>query len=98
MDYELLVRPEARADLLDAFQWYQSQRLGLGFDFKLCVDEVLSALQRTPLIYKKVLKDVRRSVIKRFPFGVFYIVKDSNVIILAVVHARRNPAEWKGRI
>jgi len=38
MDYELLVRPEARVDLLDAFQWYQERRAGLGLDFKLCVD------------------------------------------------------------
>ncbi len=42
MDYELIIRPEARMDLLDTFQWYQEQRSGLGFDFKLCVDEVFS--------------------------------------------------------
>jgi len=36
MDYEIIIRPEARVDLLDAFNWYQEQRPGLGFDFKLC--------------------------------------------------------------
>lgn len=98
MDYKTLIRPEERADLLDAFHWYQSQRPGLGLDFKLCIDEVLSTLQRIPLIYKTVLHEVRRAVIKKFPFGVFYLVKDNIVIVLAVVHARRDPAEWKGRI
>lgn len=98
MDYELLIRPEARTDLLDAFHWYQEQRSGLGFDFKLCVDEVLSKLQKRPTIYNKVHHDIRRAVIKRFPFGVFYIVEDKMVIILAVLHARRDPVEWKSRI
>lgn len=39
MDYELIIRPEAREDLPDTFHWYQDQRQGLGFDFKLCADE-----------------------------------------------------------
>lgn len=54
MDYELIIRPEARAKLLDTFQWYQEQRsgLGLGLDFKLCVDEVFSKLHKHPSIYK----------------------------------------------
>ena len=32
MNYKLIIRPEARVDLLDAFQWYQEQREGLGFE------------------------------------------------------------------
>jgi len=50
MDYELIIRPEAKSDLLDAFRWYQQQRLGIGLDFKLCVDEVISRIQRNPHI------------------------------------------------
>ncbi len=50
MDYELIIRPEARTDLLDTFQWYQEQRSGLCLDFKLCVDEVFSKLLKYPSI------------------------------------------------
>ena len=91
MDYKLIIRPEARVDLLDAFRWYQEQREGLGFDFKLCVDEVISIIQRNPLIHKIVFQNVRRAVTKRFPFGVFYIVEYHSDIVLAVMHARRDP-------
>ena len=45
MKYDLIIRPEARADLLDAFHWYQNRRDGLGYDFKLCVDEVIAKIQ-----------------------------------------------------
>ncbi len=98
MDYELIIRPEARTDLLDTFRWYQEQRSGLGFDFKLCVDEVFSKLQKHPSIYKKVYQNIRRAVTRRFPFSVFYIIENNNVIILAVLHARRDPEKWKNRI
>ena len=98
MIYKLIIRPEARADLLDAFMWYQEQREGLGFDFKLCVDQVISSLQRNPLIHKIVYQEIRRAVTKRFPFGVFYIVEKEKIVVLAVSHARRDPDSWKTRI
>jgi toxin ParE1/3/4 len=53
MDFELTIHPEARVDLLNAFNWYQKQRPGLGFDFKLCIEEVFSRIQKRPTIYKK---------------------------------------------
>ena len=98
MDYELIVRPEARADLLDAFHWYQEQQEGLGHDFKSSVDEVIVKIRKNPLNYKTVFQNVRRSVTRRFPFGIFYIVENKKVIVLAVLHARRDPMNWKNRI
>jgi len=55
MDYELIIRPEARSELLDTFHWYQEQRPGLGFDFKLCVDEAISKLQNAPPFIRKYI-------------------------------------------
>ena len=98
MKYDLIIRPEARADLLDAFHWYQSRRDGLGYDFKLCVDEVIAKIQRNPLIHKVIKDGIRRSVIRRFPYGVFYVVGNKRIIVLAVLHARQDPAKWKNRI
>jgi len=97
MDYELIIRPEARADLLDTFRWYQEQRQGLGHDFKLCVEDVFTKIHKNPLLHKEIFQKVRRSVTRRFPFGVFYTVNDEKIIVLAVLHARRNPMKWKNR-
>ena len=98
MDNKLIVHPEARMDLLDAFHWYQEQSDGLGYDFKLCVDEVISSIKRNPHIHKILFQDIRRAVTRRFPFGVFYTVEDNKIIVLAVIHARRDPGNWKKRI
>ncbi len=98
MKYGLIIRPEARADLLDAFHWYQDRRDGLGYDFKLCVDEVFTKIQRNPLIHKVIRDGIRRSVTRRFPYGVFYIVENETIIVLAVLHARQDPVKWQKRI
>ena len=98
MNYGLIIRPETKSDLLDAFHWYQEKRQGLGHDFKLCVDEVISQIQRNPFIHKKIFQDIRRSVTRRFPFGIFYTVENGIIIVLAVLHARRDPIKWKNRI
>ena len=93
----IIIRAEAEADINDAYQWYESQRKGLGEGFLLCIEEALSRITRTPLIYSIVHKDIRRLLIHRFPFGIFYIVGEKNISVLGVLHARRNPNAWKGR-
>ncbi len=93
----VIIRPEAESDIEDAYQWYESQRKGLGENFLLCVEEALSRAAREPTIYSIVYKEIRRVLIHRFPFGVFFIVGETNISVLAVLHARRNPKTWKGR-
>jgi len=97
MSKEVLIRPEAESDIEDAYQWYESQRKGLGEDFLLCIEEALSRVSRHPSIYSFVYKEVRRVLIHRYPFGIFFIEANYSVSVLAVLHARRNPKTWKGR-
>ena len=94
---QVIVRPEAELDIKDAYQWYEAQRKGLGESFLLCIEEALSRASRSPAIYSVVHKDVRRVLIHRFPFGVFFIESEESISVLAVLHARRNPRMWKGR-
>jgi hypothetical protein len=71
MDYELLIRSEARTDLLDAFYWYQEQRAGLGLDFKLCVDEALSKLKNNHPFIKKFIMIFDEFLLKGFHSAFF---------------------------
>ncbi len=93
----VIIRPEAESDIADAYQWYESQRKGLGENFLLCIEEALSRISRNPAIYSVIYEEVRRVLIHRFPFGLFFIVGETSISVLAVLHARRNPKEWKGR-
>jgi len=93
----VVIRPEAESDIKDAYEWYEAQRKGLGEGFLLCIEEGLSRASRNPEIYSIVYKDIRRVLIHRFPFGVFFIEGEGSISVLAVLHARRNPKTWKGR-
>ena len=97
MKLALIIRPEAERDLAEAHGWYESKIPGLGSDFLLCVDATLYSLQRTPEIYPIVHKNVRRALIRRFPYGVFYLVEKDRIVIIGVLHARRDPRTWRHR-
>lgn len=95
--HQAIIRPEAESDISDAYQWYESQRKGLGENFLLCIEEALSRATRSPTAYSVVHKKIRRILIHRFPFGIFFIEGESSISVLAVLHARRNPKAWKER-
>jgi hypothetical protein len=48
MKKPLIVRPEAEADLAEAYGWYEQQVRGLGTEFLLCVDAVMASIERNP--------------------------------------------------
>jgi plasmid stabilization system protein ParE len=90
--------PDAERDIAEAYRWYEEQRIGLGADFLLCIEEGLAKIQRAPEACPVVHKNVRRLLIERFPYGIFYAVEQPVIIVLAVFHERRDPATWRSRI
>jgi len=97
MKYTLIIRPEAGNDIASAYSWYELQSKGLGSNFILCIDACLWAIQRTPQLYQKIYKTIRRALTRRFPYEIFYIVKGKKIIVLAVLHAKRNQIHWQNR-
>ncbi|WP_443986726.1 type II toxin-antitoxin system RelE/ParE family toxin [Idiomarina aminovorans] len=97
MKYALTLRKEAEFDIGEHFDFYEGKRGGLGHDFLLCVEEALDKLQRNPLIYRKIHKELRRIPIRRFPYRTFYFVQDQKIIVTAVFHARKDPTSWDAR-
>ncbi len=77
----MIIRPEAEADLVNAREWYERQREGLGAQFLLCVEEVLERIGRTPEMYAVVYHDVRRAFTRRFPYAVYYRVDDHAMVV-----------------
>lgn len=93
----LIVRPEAEAEMADAFDWYEDHVPGLGSDFLLCLDAVLNAILRSPQQYPRVHKIVRRALMRRFPYEVFFVENNECIIVLSVFHAKRQPKHWRER-
>ncbi|MBO3462015.1 type II toxin-antitoxin system RelE/ParE family toxin [Aetokthonos hydrillicola Thurmond2011] len=97
MNYALVFRPEVRDELDEVYNWYESQQLGLGDQFLDCIDETLNFICLLPESYPVVYRDVRRAVVKRFPYAVYYRIISSRVIVTAVFHGSRNPKGWQKR-
>lgn len=97
MSLPIRFRPEARAELVDAWSWYEEQRPGLGDELAACVEAAIAKAAREPEAYARVHDDVRRVLVRRFPYGVFYVVEDGELLVLAVAHGRRRPHDWRDR-
>ena len=98
MSRKLIIRPEAEADLTEAFEWYESRVTGLGLEFIRTVDSLFNSIIRNPQAYPVVYKSARRALTRKFPYEVFFMVDTDSVVILAVFHAKRNPQRWRERI
>jgi plasmid stabilization system protein ParE len=93
----LRILPEAERELAEAYRWYEQRRRGLGEEFLLHVEAVLSKIRRNPGMYPEVHGRVQRALVRRFPYGVFYIVEADAAVVLAVMHASRRPGRWRRR-
>lgn len=89
--------PEAESELLDAIDYYESRSKGLGLDFALEVYQAIRSVCEHPQAWPILDGDVRRCLIKRFPYGVLYSVENDSALILAVMHLHMKPGYWKER-
>ena len=94
MAYRLKFSGRAVREVGEAYEWYEAQSQGLGSEFEVAFELQLKRLEQVPLLYSEVLPDVRRTLLPRFPYGVFYVVRNDLVHILAVIHNARSPNRW----
>ncbi|MCI5122554.1 MAG: type II toxin-antitoxin system RelE/ParE family toxin [Candidatus Electrothrix sp. AUS4] len=98
MNNTVHLQPDAEIDIEEAAAWYELQRKRLGHEF---LDEVLSTfsqIEDNPYIYPVVYRNIRRAVMSRFPFAVYYLLNEEAAVVIAVMHGSRHPARWRKRI
>jgi toxin ParE1/3/4 len=94
----VIILPEAEADLADAQAYYDRQRDGLGAEFLHSVEGVLEQVDRMPEAHAVVHEGVRRALTRRFPFSIYDRVEGDEVVVLAVLHSRRDAKRWQSRL
>src|SRR5687767_4046665 len=94
MTLRVILRDRAQNDLRSAFQWYESVRPGLGAQFLDAVQERLENIAEFPESHPVIYRRVRRAVVSRFPYLIFYRSGPGRIDVLAVLHHARNPARW----
>ena len=74
MTLRLVFRPQAEAELIEARNWYESQRAGLGQTFTETVDHAVASIIASPRAHPRVHGETRRRVVRRFPFAIYFRV------------------------
>jgi plasmid stabilization system protein ParE len=91
-------RPAASADVDTAYEWYEEQRAGLGEEFLAAVDAAVASIVEYPEAYPVVHRGTRRILLEHFPYGLYYRLADQQVLIVACMHAARDPKVWRSRL
>jgi plasmid stabilization system protein ParE len=86
---------QAATELEAAAIWYEEQQRGLGSEFIRSIDVSLSKISRSPLLYSIALDEMRRCLLKKFPFGIFFSIESDHILIVSIFHSRRNPQKLK---
>ena len=89
--YSLIIKPRAILMTKDAYDWYETQKPGLGEEFLDELDGVYFKLEAHPQYFGKVKKNFRQVALKRFPFVIVYEIIKTEVVVFAVFHTSRNP-------
>ena len=99
MNRRLIIRPEAEADLTDAALLYDSREPGIGLELLSEVNSAIARVLNNPDSFTRVRRNppIRRVLIRRFPYRVFYINRRDSIVVFAVLHAARHDRIWKHR-
>ena len=96
-EYRLVAESRADVDVAATFDWYEKEQAGLGSEF---LDELRATYDRLadgPLAYQDLRLGIRRALVRRFPYAVYFAVEGDVIVVLAVLHVSRHPAEWQRR-
>ena len=89
---------EALFDIEAVVLWYEEQRIGLSYDFELCLEAGIEEVLRNPEAFQKRYKQVKIKFILRFPYEIHYIFIENEITVIGVFHTSRSPKNWSKRL
>jgi plasmid stabilization system protein ParE len=95
----LIFHSKAEAELENATAFYENYRPGYGVLFRQEVEQATSQIARSPAAFSRYKGGpVRRRLLKRFPYGVYYLERTDAIFVIAVMDQRRRPDYWIDRL
>ena len=94
----LIIRQRARSDVRSARNWYERERSGLGSAFTEQLDGVIARVGALPFQFSEVRPGVRRALLRRFPYAIYFVVRSDEVpVVIAVLHQHQDSSELEKR-
>jgi toxin ParE2 len=92
------ILPAAQAEIEEAAEWYEVARRGLAAEFLREVDAGLQRVTESPNAWHPLSKRLRRYRLNRFPYGILYQARKTEILVIAVAHLHRRPEYWRHRL
>ena len=89
--------PEAAEEYLASWRHYAMIGETLGDAFSRSVEAAINQIVAHPTAWREIKEDVRRHLLARFPFGIYYTIEADYILIIAVMHMQRRPGYWRDR-
>jgi plasmid stabilization system protein ParE len=96
--FSVVVKPLGKAEIAEAAAWYDHQKRGLGRELTREVRAVFAHLKENPFRYQTIYEGMRRALVHHFPYGIFFEVHGSEVVVLGCIHHARDPGVWQERV
>lgn len=98
MTRDIQLTPDAVADIDRALAYYATIRIELLLELQDEFDSFFDLLSERPLTFQTHAGAIRRVFLAKFPYGVFYVVDDTTVTVLAVFHLADDPETLEVRL
>ncbi len=95
---KIIIHEEAEKELWHAVGYYEDKVKGLGLDFEIEIQKALTLIQENPKISTETEYGVRRHLLQRFPYFIYYDEYEEYIWIIAFAHTSRKPFYWENRI
>ena len=93
--YNLIIKAEAKEEIIDAYNWYEDKQTELGERFINTIDEYFNSISLYPQQYHIEFNNMRKAVVKEFPFIIIFEIENNDVVVYAVFHTKQNPDKLK---
>ena len=96
--YSIELSEEAEIDFDKSYEYYSEDSPKVADAFFKRVNLSLENIKQNPFSYPEVYKEIRKYVVKKFPFVIYYLIEDYSIKVIALFHTSRNPEIWNERI
>ena len=86
---DVIFSERAELDLNEIADWYKNIRAGLEQEFLICIEAEVELIRKKPLIYKEFYKNVRKAIINKFPYGIYYLIEEERILLISISHHKR---------
>ncbi len=96
--YSVIFTQAARRELIEAQDWYDREATWLGRRFRQAICDLIERMSDSPRQFPTVFKHVRRALLRRFPYSLFFVIEGDGIIVIACFHGSRDPMRWQRRV